>query len=215
LTSRPELPIRLGFTKLANHDHEDLVLHEIPKNVIEHDLSLFLNHQLSEIKEERYPPLPVDWPGATNIQKLVALSVPLFIFAATICRIFEDPDWDPLDSLPKILAHQKDECKLDGTYLPVLDRFLTGRTEQQKKQLVQEFQHVVGAIVILESCLSVILLSRLLGLPERLIHLRLNSMHSVLSVSDYETLPVRLFHLSFRDFLIDPETREKNSLWGG
>jgi hypothetical protein len=27
LTSRPELPIRLGFKQLANHEHKDFVLH--------------------------------------------------------------------------------------------------------------------------------------------------------------------------------------------
>ena len=32
LTSRPELPIRLGFEKLASHDYEDMVLHEIPRD---------------------------------------------------------------------------------------------------------------------------------------------------------------------------------------
>jgi hypothetical protein len=143
----------------------------------------------------------------------VALSVPLFIFAATICRIFEDPDWDPLDSLPDILTHQRDESKLDVTYLPVLDRLLNRQGEKQKKQLVQQFQQVVGAIVILESPLSVISLSRLIGLTERVVHLRLNPLHSVLSVPDDDTLPVRLFHLSFRDFLLDSETRKKTPFW--
>ena len=213
LTSRPELPIRLGFKKLATQDHKDLVLHEIPKEVIEHDLSLFLNYRLSEIRKEREPPLPINWPGAENIRKLVALSTPLFIFAATICRIFEDPDWDPVDSLLEILTHQKDESKLDGTYLPVLDRLLDRQTEKKRKELVQEFHQVVGAIVILESPLSVTSLSKLIGLPERLIHLRLNPLHSVLSVPNDEVLPVQLFHLSFRDFLLDPATREKTPLW--
>ncbi|KAJ6154942.1 hypothetical protein N7485_013311 [Penicillium canescens] len=213
LTSRPELPIRLGFKKLATQDHEDLVLHEIPKEVIEHDLSLFLNYRLSEIRKEREPPLPINWPGAENIRKLVALSAPLFIFAATICRIFEDPDWDPVDSLPEILTHQNDELKLDGTYLPMLDRLLDRQTEKKRKELVQEFHQVVGAIVILESPLSVTSLSKLIGLSERLIHLRLNPLYSVLSVPNDVALPGQLLHLSFRDFLLDPATCEKTPLW--
>jgi hypothetical protein len=213
LTSRPELPIRLGFKKLATQEHKDLVLHEIPKEIIEHDLSLFLNYRLSEIRKEREPPLPINWPGAENIRKLVALSAPLFIFAATICRIFEDPDWDPVDSLLEILTHQKDESKLDGTYLPVLGRLLDRQTEKKRKELVQEFHQVVGAIVILESPLSVSSLSKLICLPERLIHLRLNPLHSVLRVPNDEALPVQLFHLSFRDFLLDSATREKTPLW--
>ncbi|KAJ6070716.1 hypothetical protein N7467_012035 [Penicillium canescens] len=209
LTSRPELPIRLGFNRLLNNDYKDLVLHEIAEEVIKHDILLFLNHRLSEIRKERVPPPPHRLAWSNRL----ALSAPLFIFAATICRIFEDPDWDPLDSLPEILIHQNDESKLDGTYLPVLDRLLNRQNEKQKKQLVQEFHQVVGAIVLLESPLSVISLSRLIDLPERLVHLRLSPLHSVLSVPSDETLPVQLFHLSFRDFLLDPETREKTPFW--
>ncbi|KAJ5198747.1 uncharacterized protein N7498_007864, partial [Penicillium cinerascens] len=62
------------------------------------------------------------------------------------------------------------------------------------------------------SPLSVISLSKLLDVPERLIHLRLNQLHSVLKVPDSEAVPVRLFHLSFRDFLLNPETRSKTPL---
>lgn len=72
---------------------------------------------------------------------------------------------------------------------------------------------MIGVIVILESPLSVISLSKLIGLLLRIFRLRLNQLHSVLIVLDDEALPVRIFHLSFRDFLLDPETREKSLLW--
>ncbi|OQE11875.1 hypothetical protein PENFLA_c071G03084 [Penicillium flavigenum] len=187
LTSRPELPIRLGFSNMADHNHEDFHLHEISKAKVEEDISLFLSHRLSKIRMDRS--LPSGWPGVMNIQILVALSVPLFIFASTICRILEDPHWDPEDSLHEILTHRNNGSKLDGTYLPVLNRLLNKQSEKQKKQLVEGFQQVVGAIVILESPLSVSSLSRLLDLPKRLLHLRLNQLHSVLSVPDDEALP--------------------------
>jgi hypothetical protein len=58
--------------------------------------------------------------------------------------------------------------------------------------------------MILESPLSVISLSRLIGLNERVVHLRLNPLHSVLSVPDDETLPVRLFHLSPLAEILEP-----------
>ncbi|KAJ5313615.1 uncharacterized protein N7443_000499 [Penicillium atrosanguineum] len=207
LTSRPELSIRLEFLKLANDDHKDFILHEIPREVITHDISLFLNHRLSEIRTERL--LPKDWPGVINLQNLVSLSVPLFIFAATICRIFEDPNWDPKDSLTDILAQRNDQSKLDGMYLPILHRLVKRQSEKQREQLLREFHQIVGAIVIIESPLSVVSLSKLLGIPESLIHLRLNPLRSILSVPDDRVLPVRPFHLSFRDFLLDPETNKK------
>ena len=216
LTSRPELPIRLGFSEIATSEattqqHQDLILHEIPEEVIKHDISLFFHHRLSTIRSESL--LSDDWPGDTDFWKLVNLSIPLFIFAATICRLFEDPNWDPIDSLAEVLAHRYDS-NLDQTYLPILNRILAGQTERQKRQLIEEFQQVVGSIVILESPLSITSLSNLLGLPKRLIQLRLKLLHSVLQIPPEgdEDSSVRVFHLSFKDFLLDPETRDKTPL---
>ncbi|KAK4865268.1 hypothetical protein LT330_001891 [Penicillium expansum] len=167
LTSRPDLPIRLGFTKIASNDFRGFVLHDIPMEVIEHDISLFIDHRLAEIRTERF--LHTEWPDKRDLRRLVALSVPLFIFAATICRIFEDPDWDPTDSLAEILTHQNNQSKLERTYLPILDRLLGRQQERQKGKLVSEFQQVIGAIVTLETPLTVNSLSKLLDLPEKLI----------------------------------------------
>jgi hypothetical protein len=72
---------------------------------------------------------------------------------------------------------------------------------------------VLGTIIILESPLSVVSLSILTGIPKDSINLRLNSLHSVLSISTDDTKPVRLFHLLFRDFLLDLDTRDKTPLW--
>lgn len=207
LTSRPELPIRLGFSKMANQDYKNLILHELPEDVTAHDILLFLKHRLAQIGEERS--LPVDWPGDVKTQQLLKISVPLFIFAATMCRILNDLQWDPIDSLEEILACGGESASLDGTYLPVFSRLLLNQNEKQKKQLIHEFQDVIGTIVILESPLSVISLSALLGISTRVIRLRLSSLNSVLSIPQNEIMPVRLFHLSFRDFLLDPQTCEQ------
>lgn len=213
VTSRPELPIRLGFERLEWHRYEHFILHEISEDVIEHDIALYLNHRLSVIRDEQKHILAIDWPGITEFRKLVLLSVPLFIFAATICRILEDPYWDPLDSLAEILTHQNHGSKLDGTYLPVLRRLLYGQDEEQKDRLVHEFRQIVGAIITLKSPLSVTSLSRLIGLPERLVYLRLESLHSVLAIPNDKSIPIRLFHLSFRDYLLHSETRKKSPFW--
>ncbi|PYI03229.1 WD40 repeat-like protein [Aspergillus sclerotiicarbonarius CBS 121057] len=211
ITSRPELPIQLGFQDdLVRDIHQDLVLHKIPKPVIEHDISLFLKHKLKMIEKARS--LPPDWPGDTQFKELVKMSVPLFIFAATVCRVFEDYDLDPVQSLSEILEYQNEESKLDGTYLPVLQRIPT-HGGKRKKMIIGEFHEVVGTIIVLESPLSVISLSELLGIPARVINTRLNRLHAVLNIPDNDAIPVGLFHLSFRDFLLDPETREKTEFW--
>jgi len=88
VTSRPELPIRLGFKAMIGGTYQDLILQEIPQPVIEHDLYAFLEHELNKIAEKWS--LPKNWPGKDRIQALVEMAIPLFIFAATVCRFVGD-----------------------------------------------------------------------------------------------------------------------------
>jgi hypothetical protein len=46
LTSRPEFAIRLGFNQ--NNSYQDVVLHELPKPMIEHDIRVYLEDELSK-----------------------------------------------------------------------------------------------------------------------------------------------------------------------
>jgi hypothetical protein len=72
---------------------------------------------------------------------------------------------------------------------------------------------VVGAIVLLAEPLSISSLAGLLEIPKSVISRRLVTLHSVLSVPESIDGPVRLLHLSFRDFLVDPAKRENNPFW--
>jgi hypothetical protein len=56
-------------------------------------------------------------------------------------------------------------------------------------------------------------LTILLDIPVLAIVRRLNTLHSVLSVPSKMDSPVRIFHLSFRDFLVDPAKRTTNEFW--
>jgi hypothetical protein len=53
VTCRPELHIRLGFKEMLNGTYQDLVLHEVAKSTIEHDIRLFLEYELGAIRKER------------------------------------------------------------------------------------------------------------------------------------------------------------------
>ncbi|KAJ5166258.1 NACHT and WD40 domain protein [Penicillium canariense] len=208
LTSRPDLPVRLGFSKIK--DYQYIALHDMPVASTEYDISLFFNHHLQNIRIDQE--LPDDWPGPESLRRLVKLSVPLFIFAATVCRIFKDPQWDPTDSLATIFAGTEGS-KFDKTYLPVLNRVLVNQSGKEKLNLIQDYRKILGAVVMLESPLSVSAISKLLDLSERLINRRLGTFQSVIYKPEDKRLPVSTFHLSFRDFLIDIETREKSPLW--
>ena len=220
LTSRPELPIRLGFEDISG-SYEGLALHQIPEPIIEHDISAFLTYELARIRDDYNKSvlqdrhLPADWPGQTNVQSLVQMAIPLFIFATTICRFVEDRRCgEPEGQLAEVLKQTKSqESELDATYLPVLDRLLIGLTNSRKDEVVQKFKEVVGTIVILASPLSTTSLARLLSISKARVDQTLDLLHSVLSIPSNADTPVRLLHLSFRDFLLDTEKRGKHLFW--
>ncbi|KAF2729521.1 hypothetical protein EJ04DRAFT_537814 [Polyplosphaeria fusca] len=209
VTSRPELHIRLGFKQMPNGTYQDLVLHKVTKNTIENDIRLFYKHELGVICRERE--LSLDWPTTDQIQALVELAVPLFIFAATVCRYIGTKSGDPERYLRKVLGYEKSTfSQLDRTYLPILEQLLAEQEEDEKKAWLQVFRKLVGSIVVLESPLSIISLARLLQVPQKEIACRLDALHSVLSVPDNQNIPVRLLHLSFRDFLVDHQRQSKS-----
>lgn len=208
LTSRLELPISLGFSEIGNHVYQDLALHEIPEEVAEHDIQLFLRHRFTKIQHDRK--IPQDWPGDDIIQELVKVSVPLFISAATVCRYIENPKWDPKLRLAELLKNQaKYVSKMDKTYLPILMRLLDDQEsdEREQQQLLKEFQDIVGVIILLAVPLSVNTLSPFLEIEVGQISNRLDSFRSVLSIPSDENQPVRILHLSFPEFLVQSTTK--------
>ena len=218
-TSRPELPIRLGFNAI-NGMYQNLILHEIKPAVIEHDLTVYFSHELVRIKSEYNQSvledrrkLPTDWPRQSEIKALVTTAIPLFIFAATTSRFLADRrTGNPSKKLQKVLEQQtksqSQESKLCVTYLPVLDQMLVELSEQEKREVTQEFRDIVGPIVVLESPLCIPALARLLDIEQDIIDTRLDWLHSVLDVPSSPDLPVKLFHLSFRDFLLGMEDKQ-------
>ena len=139
------------------------------------------------------------------------MAIPLFIFAATTCRFLADYNsGDPGSKLQDVLTQgtKAQESKFDGTYLPVLNQMLARLSQREKDNALNEFRDIVGSIVILASPLSRSALTRMLNTAQKTVNNRLRLLHSVLDVPSSPELPVRLFHLSFRDFLLDPEKRQ-------
>jgi hypothetical protein len=70
-----------------------MILYEIPRPTIEHDISVFLKNEFDKIRNTNkylHRVLFFDWPGETNLKALVNMAIPLFIFAVTICRYVGD-----------------------------------------------------------------------------------------------------------------------------
>ncbi|KAI4192154.1 MAG: hypothetical protein LQ350_008694, partial [Teloschistes chrysophthalmus] len=149
LTSRPELPIQLGFKKISAAIYQDIILQDaVPHATIQHDILTFLKDAFGEIRNSYNldplsgTPLDRDWPGDKRLQALVDIAVPLFIIAATVCRFVGDSDWDPRERLETILQFPN-IGKLEQMaqiYLPVLTQ-LSARVKNShdKDKLYEEF----------------------------------------------------------------------------
>ncbi|KAF9730284.1 Vegetative incompatibility protein HET-E-1-like protein 7 [Paraphaeosphaeria minitans] len=197
---------------MPNRTYQDLILHEVAKNTVEHDIRLFYEHELSVIRRARM--MPPDWPTGDQIQALVEQAVPLFIFAATVCRYIGTKGGYPEGHLRKVLEYKKTTfSQLDRTYLPILEQLLVEQEEDEKEAWLQAFREIVRRIVILESPLSLTSLARLLQVPQIEIECHLDALHSVLSIPDNKDVPVRLLHLSSRDFLVDCQRQKKHHFW--
>ncbi|KAI1124900.1 vegetative incompatibility protein HET-E-1 [Nemania abortiva] len=221
MTSRPDIPIRAGLSAVAG-SYRDFILHNISESVIKQDLSLYFECELANIKDEynRLVPqsrhLPSGWPGRSKLRTLVQMTAPLFIFAATICRFLADrKQGNPNKNLRRVLKYgtRSQESKLDATYRPILDMMLIGLSQRERSEVLPEFRAIVGSIVLLSEPLSASALAALLDAPQATIDDRLDMFHSVLDVPSSPIKPIRLLHLSFRDFLTDPEKRDQHDFW--
>lgn len=203
VTSRPESLIRDVLERSNNR--QCLVLHELSNTVVGEDIRVFLRDEFSRITASRQ--VSSEWPGDDILETLVKRAVPLFISAFTICRFVDDPNWLPEDRLLTLLKDPaaNSGSLMDKTYLPVLKQLFFGARDDEKKQLEQEFQDLIGVIILLAAPLSVNALAQLTRKSPRNVSNRLNGFYSVLNVPKSLDSPVQLLHLSFQDYLLTTE----------
>ena len=216
VTSRPDTPIQLGFHAIPGDVHEDFMLHTISPAVVRDDIAIFLRHELNKIRESR--PLPLDWPGEEKLKILVERSSGLFIYAATVCRFVQDPNWLPKDRLDIALRGSDDgqspTQRLDEMYIQILRSSVIGEcTDKEKSILSQRFRDTVGPIVVLFDSLSSVALTGLLPNLSEVMDITLESLKSIISVPEDHSSPIRLLHPSFRDFLLDQNRCSDESFW--
>ncbi|KAF3284163.1 hypothetical protein TWF970_011382 [Orbilia oligospora] len=216
VTSRPETPIRVGFKKIDG-SYEGLVLHDIEQKIIQHDIKIFFEKQFEKIVEEHDEILTAGWPGQNTIQQLVDFSSPLFIVASTICLLVNSSHFGPKEQLEKILEYQSKThtSKLARIYLPVFDQLLAEKDEDQKILIVESVRHLLGTILVSKSSVSRQDISQLLDIPEDNLLVRLQGFHSVLNIPKDATEAIRPYHLSFQEFLLDPQTEKATPFYIG
>jgi hypothetical protein len=196
VTSRPETPIRFGFREMPRILHHDLILQDIPREIIDHDISIYFRQELKDIEVSEH-----------DVKHLIEKACGLFIWAATACRYIKSGKRTINRRLSIVLQDGTSKSnpvkELDEIYARVLSDSISGEYEEEEKEgLFANFRNIVGAIVTIFNPLSTDALAKLLKIPRPDIKQTLDDLHSVLEIPESQEHPIRLLHPSFRDFLL-------------
>jgi hypothetical protein len=225
ITSRPEVSIRYGFCQIPNAEHRDFILHDIEAVIVDHDISISLNHELRLIGQERS--LGAGWPGELAIRLLAQKSSALFIWASTACRFIRDGRSFAADRLSIIINRSSaDESIIDDSstdddaenapavapekhlntlYITALQNSARNYKKKERKKWYKLLRETIGTISLLCSPLSVASLASVLHMGIEDLVRTLNDLHLILDVPEELAQPIRLHHPSFRDFILDPK----------
>jgi hypothetical protein len=202
ITTRPEIHIQTVLS--AKSLLQPFYLHEIAKSIAQGDIQVCLKHALS--KEQIDAVLPYNnWePTKYDLEILGEKCGILFIMATTaVWYILDDHLNEPDDQMQQLLngldAKEGEGVtnSLDKMYLGILQSSIP---KCNAAKYLQNFQRVVGTIVILEDLLPVPALAKLLGLKEEDVQKTLQHLHSIMAPGSANHTP-QLYHKSFPDFI--------------
>lgn len=222
LTSRPEHPIRLEMNAIKSASRENYVLHDIERSIVDEDIRLYYRDQLSRTQAGMSPDEFTSDEGIISertIEKLVERSHGLFIHAATVCRFVHEGGLLAVERLTLLLQTRKSnsaELELDKMYTTVVEHAFTsvtnGLTPDEVEETRQLFQQIIGVLIVMFDTMSPESLARFLGIKREKIIKALSIFHSVILVPERHSEPIRIFHPSFREFLINPK-RHKDTFY--
>jgi len=210
VTGRPEPRIREGFRlPLLAQVADVFVLHEVESNRVNSDIRLFFKHRFSEIAGRRGG--LDDWPTEEQLDLLCERAAGLFVYAVATVRSVDHKKNNPKKQLDRLLQSPESSVfegktrfaantTLDSLYTSILqEAFGDGYPEDDPK-----VRSVLGAVIAAVNPLSPSVIATLLGFDVDDVFPLLSSVHSLLALREDVDQPVRPFHKSFPDFIIDP-----------
>ena len=218
ITGRPEPRIRSGFRLPALRPiTEVLKLHEVERPLVDTDIKLFFQTRLAEVVKNRsHPDVTEDWPVPSDISILCEKAAGLFIYASTVVKFVASRHHRPkkrlnlLVSFPQNTSHEG-ESGINSLYTEILRQAYCDLDPNDHNPDNQEvywhFRSVVGVVLLAFNPLSMRGLSSLLHNFDTAsdISTALDPFHSLLLVPEVIEDPIRIFHKSFPDFLMDPK----------
>ncbi|KAH6916435.1 hypothetical protein BKA70DRAFT_1556889 [Coprinopsis sp. MPI-PUGE-AT-0042] len=204
ITCRPERPFRLLLQK--HRGTRVFHLHEIENSVVESDIRLYINHRLSPEKVDEALPdlLPPPWRASEKEREaLVQMAGKLFIVASTAVNFILDPRrLSPAKQLRQLL-----DATGSGLASSPMDRLYTqvlrAAVPDPVDDWFDDYQAVVGAIVVAADVLPIHSLALLLDTEPNEIVRTLSHLHSLIAPTNHNEA-FRVHHKSFPDFITDP-----------
>ena len=209
ITGRPESRIQEGFRLPSLVKSTDVfVLHEVEPRQVENDIRLFFMHRFSELK--RYRRGLGDWPTEEQVDVLCERAGGLFVHAVATVRFIDHRSKSPKKQLDRLSRSQdsgtlegktefKDNETLDSLYTSILREAFDSDDPENDLRV----RSVLGAVVLAANPLSPSAIATLLGFEPEEVYPILSLVQSLLILQDIDQ-PVRPFHKSFPDFIVDP-----------
>ena len=210
ITGRPESRIQEGFRLPQLVEATDVfVLHKVEPGQISQDIRLFFTHSFSELKR-RYRYGLEDWPTKQQVDLLCDRAGGLFVHAMATIRFIDHKINSPEKQLDRLLQSQgsgtfegkiefKANMTLDSLYTSILEEAFGGGDPENDPRI----RSILGAVVLVKNPLSPSAIATLLGFKLGEAYRILSLIHSLLILQE-DIEPVRPFHKSFPDFVIDP-----------
>ncbi|KAJ5710513.1 hypothetical protein N7488_004669 [Penicillium malachiteum] len=180
ITSRPETAVRFGFQQANSVGFCELVLDQVSRDVVQQDIRALIDYQQTDYSSL----LPICRYLESSLYPTLGLEIMLDA-GGSVSNLEE----------------------IDRICLQVLKSFVKDVSKESLDLFWQNFREIVGSILVLFEPFNVASLSGLLDIKKDEVSLTLDPLHSILEIPENIEQPVKVFHQSFRDFLV----REKRS----
>ena len=214
VTGRPEARIRSGFRlESLIPITEVLKLHEVKPEIVDSDIKLYFQIHLGNLAKNRSDcNFTEDWPDPADVEILCKKAAGFFIYASTVVKFVSSRNHQPIKQLAKIISFPQStiyegRSGVDLLYTQVLEQAVDN-VDADDEEFYTCLKTILGAVLFMVNPLSVKGLSDLLHISNILSTLR--SLHSVLLIPTSEATPIRVFHKSFPDFLMDQNRCKDN-----
>jgi len=209
VTGRPEPRIREGFRlPLLEQVTDVFILHEVESNRVNSDIRLFFKHRFAELAGRRHG--LGGWPTEEQLDLLCERAAGLFVYAVATVRFIDHRNSSPKKQLDRLLQSPESSvfegktkltanATLDSLYTSILqEAFGDDYPEDDPK-----VRSVLGAVVLAANPLSPSAIATILGFDIEEVSPILSSVHSLLTLQEDVDGPVRPFHKSFPDFIVN------------